>query len=69
MWRWNSKTAFIDFVGRSKAPSIQAYSHHWSVGQKDDVTNTIKLLLDHDFPDANNFSVPMTAHIVVGRKL
>ena len=68
MWKWSSKEAFVEFVGKNKAPSIQAYMRGWTPQQKEDVTVIIRKLLNRDFPRTETFHVPMIANIVVGRK-
>ena len=67
-WKWSSKDAFVRFVGMNKAPSIQMYMAGWTMQQKKDVVNTIKEMLDNDFPENDTFMVPMIANIVAGRK-
>ena len=68
MWKWGSKEAFVQFVGRNPAPSIQAYMESWTSQQKEDICVMIHKLLDLDFPQSDTFRVPMVANIVVGRK-
>lgn len=67
-WQWNSKDAFVRFVGMNKAPSIQMYMAGWTTQQKKDAVTAIKEMLDHDFPEVETFTIPMIANIVVGRK-
>jgi ubiquinone/menaquinone biosynthesis C-methylase UbiE len=69
LWKWSSKDAFIRFVGKNRAPSIQMYMAGWTAQQKEDVATCIKDILDDEFPGTEMFHVPMVANIVVGYKV
>jgi len=68
MWEWRSKEAFVRFVGRNKAPSIQMYMKDWTGQQREEVVEVIRRMLDEEFPGKDTFYLPMVANIVIGNK-